>query len=201
MADDIRRLVCGKALCIRREDDQETAEAAADELGSWVARKVAQRDARIVELEAQVAAFRAPAEAAGYTVSADGKCWTGNGGGREFFQGPPINVTHREEPETVDHLAEAQEHLAEIGTQSLAGDNEIGAAMQSIAHAAIAQAELRGGGSGRVTDTCDGCKHLRVDHRRSVLWCFYLQRDLPTTEYGTQVRDDECPLREDGEPE
>lgn len=175
--DDIRRLVCGKALCIRREDDQETAEAAADELGSWVARKVAQRDARIVELEAQVAAFRAPAEAAGYTVSADGKCWTGNGGGREFFQGPPINVTHREEPETVDHLAEAH------------------------AHAAIAQAELRGGWSGRVADTCDGCKHLRVDHRRSVLWCFYLQRDLPTTEYGTQVRDDECPLREDGEPE
>jgi hypothetical protein len=109
----------------------------------------------IRELEAQVAAFRAPAEAVGYTVSEDGKCWTGNGGGREFVQGPPINVTHGEdpgdylerirageEPGTVDHLQEARDCLADIEAQSLAGDNEQGAALQAIAHATIADAEL-----------------------------------------------------------
>jgi hypothetical protein len=82
-----------------------------------------------------------------------GKFWTGNGGGREFFQGPPINVTHGEdpgdylerlrageEPETVDHLSAARDCINE----PLVSNDEHNTMMaaSALAHATIAEAEL-----------------------------------------------------------
>jgi hypothetical protein len=132
--------------------DRERQIAEADALASQVEQEITQRDARIVELEAQVAAFRAPAEAAGYTVSEDGKCWTGNGGGREFFQGPPINVTHGEDPrDYLERIRAGEEpgivsdHLQQADVLSRVepvNEKSVASAIIALAHATIAEAEL-----------------------------------------------------------
>jgi hypothetical protein len=104
----------------------------------------------IRELEAQVAAFREPAEAVGYTVSEDGKCCTGNGGGREFFQGPPIDITHGEDPgDYLEDLRAGKEpgmdHLQQADVLSRVdqvNEKSVASAIIALAHATIAEAEL-----------------------------------------------------------